>query len=161
METENPTDPENSKWVVAYIMVFRPALSLQRLAQTFHVFGDLSKNPPHGVTWGVLLHRAYKNISRSPRVLLFSITAFPQNTKTSTRWVYGEFHCSNSNSLATCPLALFLLHYALPPKTRRCMDHETSSVQTTTALATCCSPRLLRVIRVFTFYFGKTQNSKS
>jgi len=43
METENPTDPENSKWVVAYIMVFRPAFSLPKPTRTYHVFGTSRK----------------------------------------------------------------------------------------------------------------------
>ena len=106
---------------------------------------------------GCALSVEHINISQWLRVPRFFITLFVQRTKTNLRGVHGEFRCSNTRRPGKCRLPPSLLHYALPPKRIRCTAHEGSVVQTTTALAKCCSSRLLRARNMFTFYFRKTQ----
>ena len=70
---------------------------------------------------------------------------------------HGEFACQKLKQDDHVVFSAPLLHYALPPKTIRCIAHESSAVQTTTTLTTCCSPRLLRTRKIVTFDFRRTQ----
>jgi len=103
-------------------------------------------------------HIKHFSISPGSSLLHYTLSHKYQKARFHNTWRVPPFKPQNNIEIYLLPSPL---RYALPPKIQMSSWNESSAVQTTTTLATCCSPRLLRARNMFTSYFPKTQKTGS
>ena len=162
METENPSDSKNTKIGLNQLHGLPPCLLASKNIHELVMSSANSRRRRTIERYDCALsveHTKDLSASLGSSLLHYTLSHKYQKARFHNTWRVPLFEQQQPSNMLSSPPSL--LHYAFPPKTIGCINQGSSSAQTTAALATCCSPLLLRARETFNLYFCKTQTREA